>query len=263
MQLAADAGIAPPIRYVDADAGVVVMAWIPGRPLGEFPSGAPALARELGGLVRRLQQTEVFPEFRDYAVVIERLLALVRGLCAPGLLDQHDAGFNELRAAYPWNAGARVSSHNDLNPHNVIFDGQRLWLIDWETAYRNDLFVDVATAAENCAATPDLERVLLEAWSDGPVDATAEARLRVMRVLTRLYYAGLLMMLGAAGSQAPVTDLSAPSEAEFRERLASGTIAARGAEMMTTLGKMHLAKFIAGLADPGTSVALRTLREAR
>jgi thiamine kinase-like enzyme len=37
-----------------------------------------------------------------------------------------------------------VSSHNDSIPSNILFDGDRLWLIDWESAYRNDPLVDVA-----------------------------------------------------------------------------------------------------------------------
>jgi thiamine kinase-like enzyme len=259
LQLAADAGIAPPIRFVDAEAGVVVMGWIQGRPLDEFPGGPPALAGELGRLVRRLQQTPVFPQFRDYATVIERLLSVMRGKCLPGLLDQHTAAFAELRAAYPWDAEARVSSHNDLNPHNVLFDGQRLWLIDWETAYRNDPFVDLATAAEQCAKTSELEERLLEAWSGARAESRSLARLRVMRVLTRLYYAGLLLMAGTAGSQEAMANLSAPSEAEFKERVANGTMPAFGAEAIVTLGKMQLAAFITGAQDPMTAAALRTL----
>ena len=67
------------------------------------------------------------------------------GLFAPGLLDRHQKGFERIREAYPWDAAALVSSHNDPNPANILFDGERLWLIDWETAYRNDPLVDVAT----------------------------------------------------------------------------------------------------------------------
>ena len=42
MRIAAEAGIAPALRYVDADAGVAVMDLVPQRPLAEYPGGGGA-----------------------------------------------------------------------------------------------------------------------------------------------------------------------------------------------------------------------------
>ncbi len=35
-----------------------------------------------------------------------------------------------------------------------LFDGKRLWLIDWETWHRNDPLVDVAILIDNLARRP-------------------------------------------------------------------------------------------------------------
>src|SRR5258706_15923009 len=110
------------------------------------------------------------------------------GLFAAGLLAPHAAGYEHIRAAYAWDASSLVSSHNDPNPRNIIFDGDRLWLVDWETAFRNDPLTDVAILADNFAPTPDLEDVLLQAWFGGAPDRHLRARLILMRQLTRLYY---------------------------------------------------------------------------
>ena len=59
-----------------------------------------------------------------------------------------------LSAAYPWNEGGPVASHNDPNPRNIIFDGARLWLVDWETSFRNDPMVDLAIVTGELAPTP-------------------------------------------------------------------------------------------------------------
>jgi thiamine kinase-like enzyme len=40
-----------------------------------------------------------------------------------------------------------VSSHNDLKPENILFDGNRVWLVDWEAAFLNDRYVDLAVVA--------------------------------------------------------------------------------------------------------------------
>ena len=39
MRIVADAGIAPPVRHLDAEAGVVVMGFVTQRPLSEHPAG--------------------------------------------------------------------------------------------------------------------------------------------------------------------------------------------------------------------------------
>jgi len=43
------------------------------------------------------------------------------------------------RLFYPGgNDPNRVSSHNDLNINNVLYDGQRVWISDWEAAFPID-----------------------------------------------------------------------------------------------------------------------------
>jgi thiamine kinase-like enzyme len=49
-----------------------------------------------------------------------------------------------------------VSSHNDLKPENTLFDGDRVWLVDWEAAFLNDRYHDLATV-ENFVVTNDAE----------------------------------------------------------------------------------------------------------
>ena len=192
MKTAVDAGLAPPVHYIDPTEGVAIMDFIPQRPLSEYPGGPAALARDLGRMIARLQRTLLFPQLLEYPVFLDRMLGFIRGsgMFAAGLLDAHAAGFERIRQVYPWNASSPVSSHNDPNPRNIIFDGERLWLIDWETAFRNDPLTDVAILAENFAGTPELEDALLQGWLERPADRELRARLVLMRQLTRLYYAG-------------------------------------------------------------------------
>ena len=96
---------------------------------------------------RELQATATFPPLLDdFATLLGQMLAMIEdaGVFAPGVLAPVHDGFDRIFAAYPWDRDAQVSSHNDINPFNVLFDGERLWLIDWEIAFRNDPFADVA-----------------------------------------------------------------------------------------------------------------------
>jgi Ser/Thr protein kinase RdoA (MazF antagonist) len=264
MRIAAEAGIAPALRYVDADAGVAVMDFVRQRPIAEYPGGGSALAKDLGRLAARLQRTPAFPSLWDFPRVVERIFGFVRGsrLFADGLLDSHAEAFERVRAAYRWDSSMLVSSHNDPNPQNVLFDGERLWLVDWETAYRNDPLTDVAILVESFAQTPELERALVEAWLGGEPDRALRARLTLMRQLTRLYYAGLLLSIAASQPrEPPESDLGAPTPAEFRAAFARGEHAPTSRETMFVLGKMSLASFLAGMSAPGFDEALAIARE--
>jgi aminoglycoside phosphotransferase (APT) family kinase protein len=265
MRAAAEAGIAPAVRFADAAAAVAITDFVPHRPLADYLRAPPDLARDLGTLVARLQAIPAFPPVADYPTVVGTLLGLVleSGLFAPGLLDRHREGFGRIREAYPWNSETLVSSHNDLNPANILFDGERLWLIDWETAYRNDPLVDVGTLTIFIAASPELEAALLRAWLGREPDRTERARLALMRSMSRLFYgcAASLNAAHALGTVVPETDLSAPTRAEFAEAVEQGRLAVGAPEAQRLVGKMALASFLAGMATPEFEEALVVVRQ--
>src|SRR5580692_3342281 len=185
MRIAAEAGIAPTIHYIDETARVAVIDFIEQQPLNTYPGGPPTLARALGELISRVQATPCFPFFVNYADIVARLFAHVRrtGLFAEGVLDSHVKRLEQLREAYDAGLAGLVSSHNDPVPSNILFDGERLWLIDWESAYRNDPLVDVATVLDNLAPSAELESALLQAWLGCAPDAALRARLKFIRAL--------------------------------------------------------------------------------
>jgi Ser/Thr protein kinase RdoA (MazF antagonist) len=231
------------------------MDYVRQRPLEEYPGGPGALLGALGELARRLQATPMFAHVGDYPVVLGYMLERMRtsGAFAPGLLDAHAEEFARIRADYRWDSAALVSSHNDPNPRNILYDGERLWLVDWETAYRNDPLIDVAILAENFAATPELEDALLTAWRGAP-DRVLRARLRIARAITRLYYACLIFSGVAAGGET-VNDLSAPSRRQFLADAAAGRY--KRAALARTMGLVYLATFLEATAMPGFDEALK------
>lgn len=259
MRIAAEAGIAPALLHADAEAGVAIMDFVPARPLHDYPNGPAALARNLGALAARLQATDTFPAVVDYPTVIAGMLdrLLGSGLFAPGLLDPHRKGFEHIRQAYPWDAASLVSSHNDPHPGNILFDGERLWLIDWETAYRNDPTLDIAILTMFLAPTPELETALLGAWTGRRPDQALRARLVLMRQLARLFYAcanGLFV--AAAHPEARETDLTALNPAEFRAAVNGGRLIPGTIGDQRVGCKVSLRTFLAGLAAPGFEEAL-------
>jgi len=246
-RIAAEAGIAPRLLYLDEDTRLIVTDFVAHKPLHDYPGGRSALISALAALLRRLQDTETFPFFVTYPDIVSRLFTHVRGtgLFADGLLDAHTEHLARLCEAAPWNSTPLVSSHNDLNAANILFDGERLWFIDWESAYRNDPLVDVAVVLDNLANTPELERAFLQEWYGRALDSESAARFATMRALTRLYYAGVLLSASATRARAvPDGDLAAPTVKEFRSAMRSGQIKPRTAESIHLAGKMYLAAFL-------------------
>jgi aminoglycoside phosphotransferase (APT) family kinase protein len=260
MGIASKAGIAPKIHYIDEAARVAVIDFIEQRPLAAYPGGPRALAHALGALLARVQATPVFPSFVNYPDIVARLFAHVRrtGLFAAGLLDAHVERLVLITEAYNAGTTKLVSSHNDPVPNNILFDGERLWLIDWESAYRNDPLIDVAIILDNLARSPELEEVLLQAWLGCKPDEALRARLDLVRALTRLYYAGVLLSASAAASWiAGDTDLSVPTVAEFERAIRAGRLKLGTIETAHMMGKMFLASFFSGVAPPGLGGAVK------
>ncbi|CAN5126997.1 hypothetical protein BH10PSE6_BH10PSE6_34550 [soil metagenome] len=183
------------------------------------------------------------------------------GLFAAGLLDRHVDRLEDLSAAYAAEPPSPVSSHNDPVPGNILFDGTRLWLIDWESAYRNDPLVDVAIVLDNLAPSPGLEEILLQAWLGRAPDEAIRTRLAVIRALTRLYYAGVFLSASATPPRAaPEDNLSAPTLAEFESEIRAGQLV-RGTPATTyIMGKMYLDGFLTGAAVPASTSLPRTAR---
>ena len=264
MSIAADAVVAPAVHYADADAGVAIMDFVSGRPLSEHPGGVAGLVQELGELTAQVQAAPRFPTIGDYPVVIESMLAALASsaLFPPGALDPHAEGLAHIRACLPWDSTLLVSSHNDPNPRNILFDGRRLWLIDWELACANDPLVDLAILTHEMAQTPELHDVLLKAALRRSPDRYMRARLHVIGLLARLSY-GCIVLEGFANAPGAIPDpnLDAFSPSGFRAAVADERLRSGSPETAYAFGKMSLAAFVEGIGAPGFADVLARVRQ--
>ena len=82
-----------------------------------------------------------------------------------------------------------VSSPNDLfKPDNIVFDGKRVQLVDWEAAFLNDRYADLAVVGNQVVANDEEEAIYLREYFGRAPDAYQRARYHLMQQLTHLFY---------------------------------------------------------------------------
>ena len=201
MAIAAEAGVAPRLLFADAGTGIAVIEHVEARP----PPRREILLSKAAFLLGRLHAAPAFPPLVDFPEGVAQLVARLQDLDLVDdiALEPVLAFWAELRPACRWGEDGLVASHNDPNPGNLIWDGDRLWLIDWQAAFRNDPFVDLAIVCNYLGPGPQDEAVLLEGYFSQAADEDRLQRLRLMRQVCRIYYGAVLMSSAAGWSPPP------------------------------------------------------------
>ncbi len=87
-----------------------------------------------------------------------------------------------------------VFAHNDLLPANILDDGQRLWLIDYEYAGFSTPMFDLAGAASNAMMDDAQASALLTAYLGHPPDDVLQRAFDAMQVASLLREAAWAMV---------------------------------------------------------------------
>lgn len=255
MRLAAEACLAPRVRYADPDDGVAITDYVAPRPLSLDYAGTRAdLVVELAQAVRALHAVDGFPALVDY---LDGLDALVGEAGRSGVvpLDAFDA-WPRLYAVCRRLAPEPVSSHNDLNPRNLLYDGRRVWLVDWEAAFRADRYVDLAAIANTYAADPEGEALLLRTYFGREATDAERARLWLFRQVSHVFHAAVFVV-GAAG-QARAVRLDGPELDAIHQGLALGEPLLDTPDGRLAYGLARLRAVTANLGTPAFAEAART-----
>lgn len=264
MRTAAAAFLAPRVRYADPADGVAIVEHVAQVSLAEYPAAGHALIVELAQAVRLLHRTPAFPPLTDYLEGIAGLIDRFRSLdiLQATATDELFSRFATLRAGYRTRPGDLVSSHNDLNPGNVVYDGSRLWLVDWDAAFLADRYVDLATLANWFTRDTAGAGALLATYFGRAPNVEERARFEVMRAVNHLF-TGVIFLLGLAaeGPGAGLGDrtLAAPGLADLHERLRTGAFAILERENRAIYGKARLAAALDGLRSPAFADATSAL----
>ena len=164
--LAARAGVGPPVvEFVPPD-GPLAVAHLDARALP--PEEVRADLGRVAQLCRRLHEGPRFPIDVDPAATLRRYAELVAEH-RTWLPAGHPALAPTVRrvlAALAADPATLVPCHNDLPGGNVLDDGSRLWLVDFEYAGNNDPWCELGTLASGADLSVDQVEELVTAYDD-------------------------------------------------------------------------------------------------
>lgn len=261
LRTAAAAFLAPRVRYADATDGVAISDFIEPCSMAEYPGASHGLVKELAQAVRVLHETSAFPPLVDYLEGLDDLIDQHRqsDVLDPPTTAELFARYAELRAGYRTRPEDLVSSHNDLNPGNVIYDGRRLWLVDWEAAFLADRYVDLATLANWFTGDAAGVAALLTTYFGRAPEADEMARFHLMRLVNHVFTGVIFLNVSAAerpGVRLDDRSLAGPSLDGLRQRLRAGEFDMMAWDNRVTYGKARLAAALEGLRSPACGEAL-------
>ena len=238
MKLAAEAGIAPRVWYASTEDGISITDFVEARP---FPR-TEALAL-LPGTLRKLHALPPFPSPRvvNYLDAMDRL---VRKFQAAGILPESETAelfelYAQVTDVYPRDDSDMVPSHNDLRPENVLFDGDRAWLVDWEAAFSNDRYLDLAVVANFVVTNAAEEETYLRTYFGEAAGEYRRARFYLMSRLLHVFYAAFLVLLGSKGKSIEA-NTKALDFRDLHDRIWAGEVSLAGDERKLEYAKVHM-----------------------
>jgi aminoglycoside phosphotransferase (APT) family kinase protein len=228
---AAAANLAPAIVHIDESRRAVLSAFVvdqsfPARYYN--PRTHEAALAELGGTLRRVHELPppVDAAFNEPRIFLADYWA---GLTAGFSLPEFVRATVErvLAEIPPPRVRELVLSHNDVNPTNLVHDGTRLLLLDWEMAGLNDPLYDLATISLFLRMDDETCRKLLGAHDgEAPIDLPARFHYqrRLVAVLVGTVFLHLARGGGHPGATGAETLDAAPALIEIYQRMQAGTL---------------------------------------
>lgn len=267
MSAAAEAGLAPVVRYTSVEDRVSITDFVEGAI--PFPR-TEALVR-VPRLLRSLQALPAFPGRAGHLNTSCTFL-LQKGPAVEGILqrcktmgilpqDQMEellARHEQLVSAYSQQDADMAPSHNDLfKPDNMLFDGRRTWLVDWEAAFQNDRYADLAAVANMVVTSDAEEEIYLREFFGRPPEEMEKARFFLMQQVAHIFYTVAFLILQSGGS----VDWSqpAPEYNDFQRRFWTGEVKLDETPAKIAYGRAHWEQLLRNVQSPRYEESLRML----
>jgi aminoglycoside phosphotransferase (APT) family kinase protein len=269
MKAAAEAGLAPHVWYTSAEDRISITGFVEAAPF----SVADALVR-IPATLRTLHALPPFPRVPNH-INTSCMFLINKGAAVDGFIQRFQAAnilpkgeseelfarYAQVAAVYPHHDPDMVSSHNDLfKPDNILFDEHRVWLVDWEAAFLNDRYADLAVVANLVVTTDAEERIYLQEYFGGPPDQYQLARFFLAQQVAHMFYAMVFLLLGSSGKPIDWSE-TVPEFRDFHRRIWAGEVNLADNQMKIVYGRVHLEQLLRSVRQARFNEALRIVAD--
>jgi aminoglycoside phosphotransferase (APT) family kinase protein len=253
MKTAAAAGLAPRVWYTSTEDRISITDFVDPQP---FPI-QEALVR-LPATIRALHALPPFPKVVNYLDAVD---GFIQKFQAAKILPESEIKelferYASVASVYPRHDSELVASHNDLKPENILFDGSRVWLVDWEAAFLNDRYFDLAMVANFVVTNDAEENAFLQSYLGEPVSEYKLARFYLMRQVAHMSYGMVFMRLGSGGK--PIEpNTKAPDFRDFHNRIWAGEVSLATDQPKLQYASVHMSQLLQNMRTSRFQDALR------
>ncbi|MFN8484366.1 MAG: hypothetical protein U0768_15110 [Anaerolineae bacterium] len=177
------------------------------------------------------------------------------------IVDQDIVGPVAVKVA---NDGVLVGrNERRLSKHHQSSVRSRVWLVDWEAAFLNDPYVDLAVAANFFVEDDAQAEAYLRAYFGEPAGDYRRARFYLMQQAMHVFYVAFLMLIVAQSGISVGSDMTAPDFRDFHARLISGEVALVTPEERLAYARVHLNAVLANMRTQRFRDAVALVAAAR
>ena len=184
---AAEAGVGAEVLEYRPELGMLVIAYLPGRPLADADFADPGVLARAAVACRRLHagpsfvgEFDMFARQASYRAAIQE-----HGFALPPTYDDHAGAWDDVRRALLTGKRRSVPCNNDLLAANFIDDGDRVWLIDYEYSGNNDPFFELGNTTTECDFTDEQTDAWVEAYLGAAPGRADLARVRLQALCSQ------------------------------------------------------------------------------
>jgi thiamine kinase-like enzyme len=256
MQPAAEAAIAPRVLYASIPDRISITDFIDAKPFSKN-QGRAMLPRVL----KRLHALPPFPYRINFMDVCNGFIQKFKSSNPlPETIAELFSQYERIRNVYPRNTSDWVSCHTDLKKDNILFDGKQVWLVDWEAAFLNDRYVDLAAIANFIITNEAEETAFLTSYFGTHPTDYQRARFFLVQQIVHLFCFVLCAQPAGAGKPVDV-DMKTPTFREFHNSLWAGTINLGDSNLKHQYALVHLQQLQYNLLLPRFEESLAVVKE--
>ncbi len=261
MKIAAKAGIAPKVLFCSETDGIYITEYVKAEPLAENFNSFHDLLGVLASAIKGVHDLPPFPKTVNFFDGVDRLIQKFQqsNLLPDRATREHFNLYSEIRKTYRIIENDLVPSHNDLNPNNLLYDGDRLWIVDWDSAFLNDRYVDLAVIAKYFVLNEKHERLLLEAYFGDLMDEEKSSRFFLMQQVCYIYYAINILIYAdtiRSNVSVPNNNMDTPRVKDIISMIRKGKPMINSYEVLIEYGKAFLNEALINMRLPRFEKAL-------